>query len=65
MSTLSPRASADGPHPADDQLTEGTAHAAQRDLRVILDNVPALVTTVTPTGRSISPVANCSTNSRR
>jgi PAS domain S-box-containing protein len=50
MSTIMPRASADGPHRADDQLPEAAARAAERDLRVILDNVPALVNTVTPTG---------------
>ena len=44
------KTSADAPHPADDQVAEATAHAAERDLRVIFDNVPALVTTVTPTG---------------
>ena len=50
MSTILPRAAADGPHPVDDQLPEEAARAAERDLRLILDNVPALVNTVTPTG---------------
>jgi PAS domain S-box-containing protein len=34
----------------DRHRAEVAAHAAERDLRLILDNVPALVTTATPTG---------------
>ena len=34
----------------DRHLAEEAARAAERDLRLILDNVPALVTTATPTG---------------
>ena len=36
--------------PVADQVPEEAARAVERDLRLILDNVPALVNTVTPTG---------------
>src|SRR5262245_17131257 len=49
MSTAPP-ASADGKNQASDSLTEDSACAAPHDLSLILDNVPALVNTVTPTG---------------
>ncbi len=51
MSIIQRLAAADGPHPVDDQLHEDAARAAERDLRLILDSVPALVNTVTPAGR--------------
>src|SRR5262245_65462527 len=47
MSTILPSASADGPHPVGDQEAAGVA---ERDLRLVLDNVPALVKTMTPSG---------------
>jgi PAS domain S-box-containing protein len=50
MSTIRRHAAADGPHPVDDQLAEEDARADERGLRLILDNVPALVNTMTPTG---------------
>ncbi len=50
MSTLLPRASADGLSPAADQGPDETARAAERDLRLVLDNLPALVKTMTPSG---------------
>ena len=46
---LSP-ASADGPHPVSSQPPEEATGAAERDLRLVLDNVPAMVTTMTPDG---------------
>jgi PAS domain S-box-containing protein len=50
MSTILPRASADGSHPVANHLPEETAPAAERDLRLVLDNVPALIKTMTPSG---------------
>ena len=50
MSTSLPPASADGRYPAADQLPEEGARAVERDLRLVLDNVPALVKTMTPSG---------------
>ena len=50
MSTILPPASADGRHPVEDHLLEEAARAAERDLRLVLDNVPALVNTMTPDG---------------
>ena len=50
MSTTLPPASADGRHPVADRLPEQAARAAERDLRLVLDNVPALVKTMTPSG---------------
>ena len=50
MSTILPPASADGRHPDADHLPEDAARAAERDLRLVLDNVPALVKTMTPNG---------------
>ena len=50
MSTILPPASADGRHPDADHLPEEAARAAERDLRLVLDNVPALVKTMTPNG---------------
>ena len=50
MSTILPPASADGRYPVADQLPEEGARAAERDLRLVLDNVPALVKTMTPSG---------------
>jgi PAS domain S-box-containing protein len=62
MSTPPLRPVADGPHPIEDQggskidaddrhRSEEAARAAERDLRLILDILPALVNTVTPTGK--------------
>jgi PAS domain S-box-containing protein len=50
MSTVLPSASADGPHPVGDHLPQEAAGAAERDLRLVLDNVPAMVKTMTPSG---------------
>ena len=50
MSTVLPSASADGPHPVTDRLSQEAAGAAERDLRLVLDNVPAMVKTMTPSG---------------
>ena len=50
MSTILPPASADGRHPEADRLLEEAARAAERDLRLVLDNVPALVKTMAPDG---------------
>src|SRR5918995_4503956 len=49
MSTVLPP-SADGPYPVGDHLSQKAAGAAERDLRLVLDNVPALVNTTTPSG---------------
>ena len=50
MSTIVPPTSADGRHPVVDHLPEEAARAAERDLRLVLDNVPAMVKTMTPSG---------------
>jgi PAS domain S-box-containing protein len=50
MSTLLPPASADGRRPLGDHLPEEAARAAEWDLRLVLDNLPALVKTMTPSG---------------
>ena len=50
MSTILPPTSADGRHPVADHVPEEAARAAERDLRLVLDNVPALVKTMTPSG---------------
>jgi PAS domain S-box-containing protein len=50
MSTTLPPPSADGRRNVVDHLPEGAARAAERDLRLVLDNVPALVKTMTPSG---------------
>jgi PAS domain S-box-containing protein len=50
MSTIVPSTPADGRHPAVDHLLEEAARAAERDLRLVLDNVPAMVKTMTPSG---------------
>ena len=50
MSTILPPASADGRHSVGDYLPEEAARAAERDLRLVLDIVPALVKTMTPSG---------------
>ena len=50
MSTILPPASADGRHQIADHLPEEAAGAAERDLRLVLDNVPAMVKTMTPSG---------------
>ena len=49
MSTTLPPTSASGRHP-DADLPGDAARAAERDLRLVLDNVPALVKTMTPSG---------------
>ena len=51
MSTTLPHAAADEPRPADDRHpAEEAARAAERDLRLILDSFPVLVSTTTPAG---------------
>src|SRR5262245_37911829 len=50
MSTIVPPTPVDGRHPAVDNLPEEAARAAERDLRLVLDNVPAMVKTMTPSG---------------
>jgi PAS domain S-box-containing protein len=50
MSTILPSASSDGAHPVGDHFPQEAAGAADRDLRLVLDNVPALVKTMTPSG---------------
>src|ERR687898_3532487 len=50
MSTVLPSPSADQPHPVGDHLLQEAAGAAERDLRQVLDNVPAMVKTMTPSG---------------
>ena len=45
-----PSASADGPHPVGDHLLQDGTGAAERDLRLVLDSVPAMVKTMTPSG---------------
>ena len=50
MSAILPRSSTEGPHPVEGQPLGGAALAVERDVRLILDNVPALVNTATPTG---------------
>ena len=50
MSTIRRHAAADGPQPVSDQQPEKAAHPAERDLCLILDSIPALVNTMTPTG---------------
>jgi PAS domain S-box-containing protein len=50
MSTILPPASAGGRHPVSDRLPDEAAAAAERDLHLVLDNVPALVKTMTPGG---------------
>src|ERR687898_174558 len=50
MSTVLPSPSADQPHPVGDHLLQEAAGAAERDLRLVLDNVPAMVKTMTPSG---------------
>jgi PAS domain S-box-containing protein len=49
MSTIWPSASADGRHPVGAHLPE-EAVPAEQHLRIVLDNIPALVTTMTPSG---------------
>ena len=50
MSAILPGSSTEGPHPVEDRLLGGATPVVERDLRLILDHVPALVNTVTPTG---------------
>jgi PAS domain S-box-containing protein len=50
MSTTLPPASGDCQHTVADHFPEGAAEVAERDLRLVLDNVPALVKTMTPSG---------------
>src|SRR5262245_812263 len=50
MSTTLPPASSDCQHPVADHLPEGAGEVAERDLRLVLDNVPALIKTMTPSG---------------
>ena len=50
MSTILPSASSDGAHPVGDHFPREAAGAADRDLRLVLDNVPAMVKTMTPSG---------------
>lgn len=50
ISRVLPPASADGSHPVSGHSPEEDAGAAGRDLRFVLDNVPAMVKTMTPDG---------------
>ena len=50
ISRVLPPASADGSHPVSGHPPEEDAGAAGRDLRLVLDNVPAMVKTMTPDG---------------
>ena len=50
MSTIRRHAAADGSQAVSDQQPEEAAHPAERDLGLIVDSIPALVNTMTPTG---------------
>ena len=50
MSTVLPSTSADGAQTVGDHTLQEAAGAAERDLQLVLDNVPAMVKTMTPSG---------------
>ena len=50
MSTIRRHSAADGPNPVDDRLLNEAVHPLARDLCQILHSIPALVSTMTPSG---------------
>jgi PAS domain S-box-containing protein len=50
MSSILPPASAEGRQPVANRVSEDAARMTERDLRLVLDNVPALVKTMTASG---------------